>query len=229
MGTRRLMTNVLKKVLKTNFRYVPGIDSLDEGQLDEHGYYKGYPCPHHHHIRDKQNHWCYHCVVKILSNTCGFNTNFLHPYYNHKYEQLWKNIEVGDLDECWEIDLPGSKSPKRIGFPSYRSRFTGRAIENVTPHKVIYQCAWGDIGAMTVSRACGNPWCANPLHLVSSWNIGLPPASITPFIRTFEPTHVMALIKAKKEGREQELIQRYHKQVIRNPLCAKDAPYYDEG
>ncbi len=37
------------------------------------------------------------------------------------------------------------------------------------------------------------------------------------------------LIKAKKEGREQELIQRYHKQVIRNPLCAKDAPYYDEG
>jgi len=223
------MANLQTKGQRTNFRYVPNINKLDESQLESHGYYIGYPCPHRHRIRDKEHHWCYHCVVKIKSNICGFNMNFLHPYYNYKYEKLWSLVDIRDPSECWEINAPGARSPRRMSFPSYRSFHTLRALENVTPHKLIYQCAWGDIGSLTVSRVCGNPWCVNPLHLVSSWNIGYPPANVSPFNLEFKPEELMAISNAVRLGREQELIERYYKQTIRSPLCAPDAPYYDEG
>jgi len=212
-----------------NFRYVPNIDALACSQLKAHGYYKGYPCPHRHRIRDINHHWCYHCVIKIKSNICGFNLNFIHPYYNYKYESLWEKISVGDPEECWDINLPGNKGPRRINFPSYRAFYTGRASENVTPQKAIYQCAWGDVGALTVSRACGNPWCGNPLHMVSSWNIGLPPKTVNPFTLEFKPEFLMLLNKAIRLGREQEVIERYYRQTISHPLCAPEPPDYDEG
>lgn len=223
------MANLQTKGQRTNFRYVPDINSLNESQLESHGYYLGYPCPHRHHIRDKDSHWCYHCVRKIKSNICGFNMNFLHPYYNFRYQKLWEKVSIGEPNECWDIALPGARSPKRISFPSYRSYHTQRALENVNPHKLIYQCAWGDIGSLTVSKACGNPWCVNPLHLVSSWNIGLPPATVYPFDLEFKPEYLMAISKAAQQNREDELIESYYKQTIRNPLCAPDLPYYDEG
>lgn len=221
------MANLLSS--GTNFRYIPDIDSLDDSQLESRGYYRGYPCPHRHRIRDAQHHWCYHCAIKIKSNICGFNLNFLHHYYSPKYEALWKKITVRDPDECWDLNLPGVRSPKRITFPSYRAAYSGRASENVTPHKVIYQCAWGDVGALTVSRVCGNVWCGNPLHMVSSWNQGMPPMSINPFVLEFKPELLMLLERARRVGREQELIERYHRQTISHPLLAPVPPYYDEG
>jgi hypothetical protein len=223
------MANLLAKHDKTNFRYVANIDQLSESQLASLGYYVGYPCPHRHRIRDIEHHWCYHCVIKIKSNICGFNLNFIHPYYNYKYEKLWKSIEVGHWNECWEANLPGAKGPRRIAFPSYRSHYTGRASENVTPQKLIYQCAWGDIGSLTVSKVCGNPWCCNPLHLISSWNNGMPPASVAPFDLSFKPEILMMLSKAEAAGRQQELIERYYKNTILHPSLAPEAPYYDEG
>lgn len=48
------MANLAAKAVRSNFRYVPNIDKLDESQLESHGYYKGYPCPHRHRIRDKE-------------------------------------------------------------------------------------------------------------------------------------------------------------------------------
>ena len=56
-----------------NFRYFPDIDSMSEKELNEFDYYRGFPCPHGHNIRDKENHWCYHCAIKIQSNICGFD------------------------------------------------------------------------------------------------------------------------------------------------------------
>jgi hypothetical protein len=223
------MANLTTSTEKANFRYVPNIDSLDDSQLESHGYYRGYPCPHRHRIRDRQGHWCYHCAIKIKSNICGFNLNFIHPYYNYKYEELWKKITVRDPGECWDLDLPGSRSPRRITFPSYRAFYTGRASENVTPHKAIYQCAWGDVGALNVTRVCGNPWCGNPLHMVTSWQLGMPPSEVHPFTLEFKPELLMLLSKAKQMGREQELIERYYRQTIRHPLYAPEPPDYDEG
>lgn len=223
------MANIITAVEKANFRYVPNINSLDDSQLESHGYYRGYPCAHRHSIRDINNHWCYHCALKIQSNICGFNINFIHPYYNYKYVKLWTKVSRGQSDECWDIDLPGFRAPRRIVFPSYRAFHTGRASENVTPHKVIYQCVWGDVGSLTVSKVCGNPWCVNPLHMVSSWNKGMPPRSITPFVLEFKPELLMMLSKAIHAGREQELIEGYYRQTILHPLCAPEPPDYDEG
>jgi len=223
------MANLISNLEKTNFRYVPDIDSLDEERLKDLGYYRGYPCPHRHRIRDIQYHWCYHCAIKIKSNICGFNLNFIHPYYNHKYETLWGKIAIGHPEDCWEINLPGSKSPRRIHFPSYRAFYTGRASENVMPQKAIYQCAWGDVGSLTISKSCGNPWCCNPLHLISSWNLGMPPVKVHPFVLEFKPELLMLLHKAISLGKEKEVIEQYYKQTIRHPLCAPPPPEYDEG
>jgi len=52
---------------------------------------------------------------------------------------------------------------------------------------------------------------------------------MNPFEMEFKPEYLMAISNAVRMGREQELIERYYKQTIRNPLCAPDAPYYDEG
>lgn len=223
------MANLSSALEKTNFRYVPKINTLTNSQLESHGYYRGYPCPHRHRIRDMQHHWCYHCAIKIKSNICGFNLNFLHNYYNYKYETLWGKVSIGEPDECWHLNLPGARNPKRIAFPSYRAAYTGRASENVTPHKAIYQCAWGDVGSLTVSRVCGNSWCGNPLHMVSSWNQGMPPSSINPFVFDFKPELLMLLEKAARLGREQEVIERYYRQTISHPLLAPVPPDYDEG
>lgn len=223
------MANIASALNQVNFRYLPNINSLSDEVLKTHGYYRGYPCAHRHCIRDIDNHWCYHCAIKIKSNICGFNMNFIHQYYNYKYEKLWEKVTVGEPDECWDTDLPGTKSPKRLCFPSYRSFHTGRASENVSLQKLIYQCAWGDVGALVVSRVCGNPWCSNPLHLVSSWNIGLPPKTINPFILDFRPETLMLLHKAITLGREQEVIESYYRQTIKHPLSAPEPPYYDEG
>lgn len=213
------MANLTSANTQINFRYLQNIDSLNESQLKTHGYYLGYPCVHHHRIRDVEHHWCYKCVLKIKSNLCGFNANFIHPYYNSKYVSLWNKVEIGHFEDCWPISLPGVKGPKRINFPSYRSFYTGRASENVSPRKLIYQCAWGDIGDLTVSKLCGNPWCANPLHLISSWNVGVAPERIHPFILELKPEQIMLFHQAKLAGKEQELLERYYKQTIMHPLC----------
>ena len=55
------------------FRHVNAIESLEEERLNELGYYTGFACPHGHLIRDSNEHWCYECAKKILSNVCGFD------------------------------------------------------------------------------------------------------------------------------------------------------------
>ena len=62
------MANVIKTFETTNFRCVKSINKLTDSELHNHGYYRGYQCPHGHEIRDLEFHWCYECVVKIKSN-----------------------------------------------------------------------------------------------------------------------------------------------------------------
>jgi hypothetical protein len=187
-----------KKLIEAvKFRFLPAIDDLDNVQLDEAGYYRGFVCPHGHVIRDKQENWCYHCVHKIQSNLCGFDLNYLHVEYKAKYEKLWKKITINSMDECWLIDSSGPYAPKRVCMPSYRSAYSHQKSENLSFHKAIYNCAWGDVGGMVVTRLCGNPRCGNPLHMVSSWNKLFPPESIHPFVLEFQVEKLMAYGKNK--------------------------------
>ena len=220
------MANIVNE---TQFRYVRDIHLLSDQELRENGYYRGFVCPHGHTIRDMTHHWCYHCVLKIRSNICGFDVNYMDPEYKVKYEKLWKRIRVSDINECWEIDLPGVKSPKRICMPSYRAIYTDNKAEKVNVHKAIYQAAWGDVGSMFVTRVCGNPWCGNPLHMVSTWNAGMPPKRIHPFCTKYEAEKLMLMSRARLLGKTQEVVQNRYKPSIAHPLCVKDAPDYDEG
>lgn len=209
-----------KEAVETaEFRYVPNIERLPEDQLNAYGYYTGFSCPHNHVIRDQQQHWCYFCVKKILSNICGFDINYIHTDYKVKYHKLWKQIQVSADDDCWEIQSPGVYTPKRICLPSYRSAYSKQKAENVTIHKAIYQCAWGDIGTHVVTRVCGNPRCGNPLHLVSSWNRLFPPEAMHPFELDFEPEKLMLYSKQKTNPLLSEM--RFRK-TISNPLEHKE-------
>ena len=211
------------------FRYINNIETLNQDELKHNGYYHGFPCVHGHTIRDTKDHWCYQCAIKTQSNICGFDVNYLHKDYKTKYHRLWNHINIKGFDECWEASLPGKRGPHRVCFPSYRSEYSKQKAENITAHKAIYQCAWGDIGAMFVTRLCGNPWCLNPLHMTSKWNRRTYPKKIYPFCTEFQAEKLMRISKAKLINRDQEIIQEKYYKTIENPLTVKDTPDYDEG
>jgi hypothetical protein len=211
------------------FTYVKNIDSLsEEEELKTLGYYKGYPCAHGHTIRNIQEHWCYHCAIKIQSNVCGFDINFLNERYKYKYFRLWEKVKIGHPDECWQINAPGKVSPRRVCFPSYRAFYSDQTSENVNFHKLLYQCAWGDVGFLSVTRLCGNPWCGNPLHMFSRWNRGLPPKRLEPFDTHFDAQKLMAASSAIRLNKTQALIERDYKPSIAHPCEVNDVPDYHE-
>ena len=182
-------------------------------------YYRGFPCAHGHVIRDANDHWCYHCVQKILSNVCGFDINYLHKLYKVKYESMWRLVPYQEFSCCWE----NHSLNKRFCFPSYRSLYREQKSENVTSHKLIYQCAWGDVGSFSVTRLCGNSKCVNPLHLVSSWNQNLPPKTINPFVTSFNYEKLMLASKREREDLPlDEVIRKKFRMSITNPTLVKD-------
>jgi hypothetical protein len=201
------------------FRPLPNPSVLSDEILEKLGYYKGFSCPHNHTIRDKEEHWCYFCVKKILSNVCGFDINYLEYDYKFKYHKLWSLISVGAPDECWEIKNSGKYAPKRFCFPSYRSAYSKQKAENVTFHKAIYQCAWGDIGSNVVTRLCNNSLCVNPLHLVSSWNREFPPKTVHPLCFEFDPNKLMFYARHGNSPAPQE---SQFRSTIASPLIHKE-------
>lgn len=225
--------NQMKKQLEykweCRFRHVDGIEALEDKRLEELGYYRGFPCPHSHIIRDSEQHWCYECAKKILSNVCGFDLNYLHGEYKLKYGKLWKMVEVGFPDECWEIKNTTGSTPKRVCMPSYRSEYSKQKSDNVNVHKAIYQCAWGDVGELKVTRLCGNQSCANPLHLVSSFNRNYPPQTIAPLEVEFKAEKLMLFNRRSHSGLNMEPLNRQHqKNAITNPEYVKNRPEYND-
>lgn len=197
------------------FRYLTDIENLSEHILNSNGYYTGFTCPHNHSIRDMQSHWCYFCAKKILSNICGFDINYIHPEYKFKYKSLWNRFQIKGPDDCWPLKNTTAAEPKRICMPSYRSYYSKQKAENVTFQKAIYQCAWGDIGNLVVTRSCNNTKCGNPLHLVSSLNRLFPPRDIHPFDLNFSPEKLMAYCRQPTETTS---ITSLFKATISNPL-----------
>lgn len=230
------MANINAKIQELaeqiNFRYIKNIDDCDDKQLEEHGYYKGFVCPHGHNIRDLTSHWCYECAKRIKSNICGFDINYLHPQYKTKYQALWKRIDVSHSDQCWNLKASSASASRqqRVCLPSYRSFYSKNLSENVTIAKAIYQCAWGDVGAFSVTRLCGNGMCCNPLHMISNWNRGMPPKNVWPFDIDFEAEKLMLYSRGQNTGVNiKEATEQEFKHTITHPEEVNDRPYYDEG
>lgn len=207
------------------FRHVPNVEGLSTDELTRNGLYEGYPCPHGHSIRSLDGHWCYKCATRIRDNICGFDINYIDERYKRKYSEMWLKIRVGAPEECWEApELVG----KRICMPSYRSLYSKNKSANVNAHKAIYQCAWGDIGNMFVTRVCGNKNCLNPLHLVSTWNRLFPPSSISPFCYEFNPEKLMQFANLSNKKEIKILREKGRKQTIQHPLVHQNCPDYDD-
>ncbi len=220
-----LGSQVKKLAVQTNFRYIQNIESLSDKLLEKKGYYRGYPCGHGHVIRDVDSHWCYFCVQKIKNNVCGFDVNYLHPNYKHKYASLWKKIQITNFEDCWET----RSASKRICIASYRSFYANQKSENVTFHKAIYQCAWGDVGSMVVTRICKNKNCCNPLHLISTWNRIILPEKIIPFEVDFKAEKLMQYAKLSAQDKTENYVRAEYKHTIAHPMEANDPPEEHEA
>lgn len=224
------MANVLKGYRpvkrQIDFRY---LRSTDTDALERWGYYQGFPCPHNHTIRDSANHWCYECVLRIQSNLCGFDLNYLNMNYKTPFYELWRRVKVEGWADCWDIDGPGSATPKRIWMPSYRSQYSRTVGDNLTVQKAIYMCAWGDPGRLTVSRTCKNKRCCNPLHLVTSWNRKTPPKTVSPFCLDYDVSKLMLSAREEAKGLfVKDSIARPSKNTITSPKDVQIDPKYNE-
>lgn len=197
--------------------YVRDIDLLSDDQLKQEGFYKGMICPHNHTIRSLEDHSCYHCVRKIQSNLCGMNINFLSAPYKHKVRDLFNDIQIGELDECWE----SNRAAGRIRIASYRST-PERPTDNVTAAKTIYNATWGDVGKVTVVRSCKNKRCLNPLHLYSNYNVFYLPQEIHPFVLDFDPNELCQYMVLKKEGLLEQHFKKQYRETINHPLAMND-------
>lgn len=170
--------------------------------LEEADYYNGYPCPFGHTIRDAKKHWCYHCAIKIQSNNCGLDINYIDPRYRDRLMQIWNEIEIGELDGCWHLrsqDLSSNRLP-RTNLPSYRSLSAGRVADNVPYARAIYMSCWGDAGSLRVTHRCDDPLCLNPLHLVTSLNRSCPPRHFVYFELEYKANKLLMVAKHLNEG-----------------------------
>jgi hypothetical protein len=194
--------------------------SLSAEVLDANGYYRGFPCPLGHTIRDKEKHWCYHCAVRIQSNICCFDVNYLLPSYQVKALSIWSMVEVRDKNECWPIKSPGQrgKYPDRVCMPSYRSNLGKELSGRINITKALYTMCWGDIGRLNVTHTCEDPWCANPLHLTSSWNRSVPPRTMSFFELDYDPKKLMQVNKWLEKGATLDaLVEAKYKMTIADP------------
>ena len=214
------MANAIESVV--SFQYSGDLTKLSEEALEEAGYYSGYPCAHGHTIRKQDQHWCYECVHKIVSNICGFDLNYLDARYKHKYATIWDSIATGKTTDCWLFKKSTRKEPKRVCMPSYRAAYSKQAAENVTLHKAVYQCAWGDVGTLSVTRTCGNKQCFNPLHMVSSFNRTTPPQVIAPFDPEFKANKLVFYAQQQEAGTLSTFLKRQYKFSITKPELLKE-------
>ena len=200
--------------------HLPAIDEYSPEQLDEAGFYIGFPCPHGHVIRNKKYHYCYHCAHKISQNICGFDWNYLHPAYKSISRGFFDFVHIKGPNECWEwLD-----DINRQCFPGYRSG-KGRRSENMRPQKVMYHIAWGDTGNLYVQRnraVCTNPNCVNPLHLKTNLNLEIPPKTIHPLEKEIDWAKVKQYYDLAEKGLVDKCRHRELKCHIKPPLLVPD-------
>lgn len=192
----------------------------DLRDLSSAGYYEGYPCPFGHTIRDSQRHWCYHCALKVRSNNCGLDVNFIDSRYRNRLTLVWNEIDIRGLEDCWYLKTmdPTWTVLPRITYPSYRSLKAKQVTDRVPYPRIIYSSTWGDAGSLRVTHRCNDPCCLNPLHLVTSLNCLVPPRAFTYFELDYQPNKLLLLTRhLNSGGKLEDFHQLYFKHCITDP------------
>jgi hypothetical protein len=199
----------------------PDINNLDDEGLIQLGLQRGMECIHGHSIRNIKDKWCYHCAHKISINSCGFDVNYLHHEYKVRFLEFLKHVEIKGPDECWPCDI----KTKRMTFPSYRSAASKSFAENLMVSKIMYTAAWGDIGALRLTRkknVCTIDNCVNPLHWECVLNLDVAPNLIHPLDTELN----FAKIKHYSVLKEKNMLEEYRhtqlKKYIRHPSLSED-------
>lgn len=201
------------------FKNVSNLDEMTPNELDKRNFYRGFPCPHGHVIRDKDEHWCYHCVKKIKSNICGFDISYLDALYRNKYQHFFNTVQINSFKEHWHW----ASNKKRLIFPSYRSFSSSRQSDNISIHKLMYHLAWGDVGSLSVTRICDDKHCINPLHLASVWNRFAYPKEVHPMEVAIKPEKLLQSFYVPKEL----ILESQYKNTIQHPLeVPEELPAY---
>ena len=77
----------------------------------------------------------------------------------NQLEDVWRNVAIGEPDECWEWQ--GQIKSRTIGYG--RMKLAG---VDTYAHRVAYEAHYGEApGSLHVLHSCDNPRCCNPAHL----------------------------------------------------------------
>jgi hypothetical protein len=137
-------------------------------------FYAGVPCPHGHRLRHRHLHWCFNCALKIHANRCHADINEINKEHRPYFYRIFSGLTLDQsLENCWELPLsrrPRALHTPRFSYMHYDYPRAGRAI-SMPLSRLTYALFWGEVGAVTVKSVCGNPYCWNPMHVRSRFNV----------------------------------------------------------
>lgn len=122
--------------------------------------YEGFYCPWGHTKRSSNEQWCFECVERILSGKLGHDSNYLINIYRHIFEETFKGLKRGEIDDCWILPEDRRKSVYKL--PSYDYETSKQPY--VSLPKFVYTAFWGDVGTTRIIKSCKEKWCWNPAH-----------------------------------------------------------------
>ena len=115
-------------------------------------------------MRYDSHNACVRCVAAAREGRLSLDTDRLLKSYRTKALKFWSQVDIGDLDECW--NWIGCVN-KRTKMPQFSFRRLGICTSTQHhPQRVAMWLSWGDLGITQVKPICGNRFCCNPFHLI---------------------------------------------------------------
>lgn len=165
--------------------------------------------------RTKSGKACVRCLAKISEGRCSFDINEIAKPFRQIALDFWSDVEILEPDECW--NWKGERDSKGRGIVRWKRPFS--YSNKIPPSRAAFWLAWGDIGTgFSVSRECGNPECANPLHLrgVGCGHL-LMPQSLEKFNLVFSARALRQASLEYGKAKLQELKPKARTKSLRSP------------
>ena len=107
---------------------------------------------------------CVRCVAAAREGRIGFDIDRLRKPIRQKALKFWSQVEIRDLDSCWEWQGYVHEKSGNPAFAWKRAKISSSPVHH--PQRVAMWLSYGDLGYTSVRTTCGNRYCCNPLHLI---------------------------------------------------------------